>query len=257
MIPVNNYVLVEPIVKTDEIQYKSLNLKLDRRFDRSSYQPTVCRVVSVCKNLIYNPTKIKKANVVIDDVTRKPVVETSWEPQYENTMPWKTRKEIKCGDIVWVNYYPIVRAEDEQDDSVIIQNADMKCYLIHYSDIYCAKRADKIIMLNGYIMIEPVLPETNQREENLKKLGLWIPEQKKEETPDKYGIVRHIGYPCDEYEDGELCGEDDDFIQVGDTVRLSMQFNRRLEQSPLFRWFDGKEYIISRRRNLLAVVYPE
>jgi len=244
--PFANYVLVEPIVKTDEIEFGKLKLMFDNAFHREKYQPIVCRVVSIAKKLIYDPTKI-------------PTVErdgsSSWRPRYENTMPWKIEKQVKCEDVVWINYYPIVRAEDENDETVIVYSGDKKYYFIHYEDIYCVKRKNDVIMVNGYILVTPIPAEENKTVENLKKAGLFIPTET--QTIDKYGIVAKIGIPVEEYEDGELCGEDSDFIQEGDCVRFAMDFNRHLETSDLHKWFDGKDYIVSRRRNLLGICKME
>jgi len=251
--PLNNYVLVEPIVRTDEVEYKTLKLYFDNRFDRAQYQPVVCRVMACCKHIIYDPVKIRKSTPVIDQITKQKRTDVSWEPRYPNTMPWKTKKKVKYDDICWINYYPIVRAEDEHDETVIVYSGKKKYYLIHYSEIYCVKRKDDVIMLNGWILVQPIKSEKILREESLKKLGIVFPTQPKEQSLDKYGIVKYIGEPIEEYEDEYFCGGDDDLVQVGDTVRFAMEYNRRLEQSPVFRWFSGDELIVTRRRNLLGI----
>jgi co-chaperonin GroES (HSP10) len=107
-------------------------------------------------------------------------------------------------------------------------------------------------MLNGWVLCEPLPSEEEQVYESAKKSGLWVPEQK--QVTDRYGIIRYLGEPCMEYEDGKECGEDSDYYQVGDSVMFSMDYNRRLEQSELHKWFDGKTYIVTRRRNLLGIV---
>ena len=79
--PVNNYVIVEPIVRTDEINYKTLKLWFDNTVHREQYQPVVCRVISIARKIIYDPVKVQK---IESDGSM------SWVPRYENTMPWKT-----------------------------------------------------------------------------------------------------------------------------------------------------------------------
>jgi hypothetical protein len=251
--PAANYVILEPIVKPDEIQYKSISLYLDTSFERTKYMPVVCRVVAICKNLVYDVRKVYKTNIAYDEVKKEYVRESEWVPKFPNTMPWDVRKQVKHDDIVFVNYYPLVRAFDANDPEVLIYSGDKTYFMLHYSDLYCVKNEDDVTMLNGFILLEPLPEEEDRRVSELKKLGLWLPE--KENERDRYAIIRYLGEPCMAYEDEKECGCDDDYYQLNDTVMMAMEYNRRLIQSEHHvNWFGKKNMMVSRRRNLIGIV---
>lgn len=251
--PVNNYVIVEPIVRTDEIVYKSLKLYFDNTMHREKHVPVVCQVVSVCSKLIYDPELIPHEKTVFDPAKRKWHTDVSWDQRCPESMPWKTEKLVKRGDLVWVNYYPIIRAMDDNDGTKIIYSDDKKYFMVHYSDIYCIKRKKEVIMLNGYCLVEPLEDEDTETMTRLKKLGL-VPPVEEKDRPDRFGIIRYMGKPNETYEDSVELGEDCDIFRINDVVRFQRDYNRHLEQSDHHHWFDGKTYICVQRRYLAAIV---
>lgn len=98
----------------------------------------------------------------------------------------------------------------------------------------------KVIMLNGYVLIEPITETPNTK--------LWMPKKEKE----RFGFMRYEGVPNDEYWDKIYF--DDPYPNIGDMIHLAYVHNKKLENVVHTEFPDGKNYYITQRRRMLGVV---
>lgn len=252
-VPYKNLVLCESVVSPGEVDLGGVKITIDTTFNPSMFQPIIQKVLATPKRLVYGK---KQEDVNIGGNQSSQNVDGSWnnirheewfkrDEPIPNSMPWKTTMQVKRDDIVWVGYFSIIKAEAEHR---LIICEGKKYYLIPYQDIYLKKNGDSVTMLNGWLLLEPLKPKDEEIVQRLLDKGIVIPKFTKE--GDKYAIVRYMGEPVDEYL--EPTKHDTDEIALNDTVLMSWMANRRLEQSSKF--FDQKEYIVSRRTNICAIL---
>lgn len=124
-----------------------------------------------------------------------------------------------------------LKPADLPDDIIIRKEKSGKDFYISYY---------QVVMLNGYVLFESL----KKKDDEL----LWIP--KKQE--DRYGVVRYLGRPNDEYHDRAT--SDDNYVRVGDFIHLAYKVSRKLE-NPIHALFDrNKEYHITQRHRILGVI---
>lgn len=148
------------------------------------------------------------------------------------SMPWDCNMDLQVGDTVFFNII-------ESKNSVEIVCEDKIYKLLPYQDLYCAKLAKDIIMLNGYVLLEPIYNKVESR----------FAINQEGEIDKTRGIVRYIGTPNREYQRKEYI----DFVdlQVGDEVLLSvgtpMFF---LERKNFLATLEGDKlfWVVQRRR---------
>jgi hypothetical protein len=109
---------------------------------------------------------------------------------HKDNMHWGTDVEVQVGDTVWCNYFNVMdmlgKLEHAEDFVLTCEGVD---YIpLNYSYIYAAKRGDKIIPLNGYALIEPVV---NYMQEST----LIVPDHLKTKESKRVGLIRHMGLP--------------------------------------------------------------
>lgn len=153
------------------------------------------------------------------------------------SMPWDCDMELQKDDIVFFNII-------ESKNAVEIECEGITYKLIPYRDLYCAKRAKEIIMLNGYVLLEQIY-KINDSEFAVSKEG---------EVDKTRGIVRYVGEPNREYLRKEYVDFKD--LSVGDEVLLSpgtpmillerKKFSATLEDDKLF-------WVVQRRRIALIL----
>jgi len=189
--------------------------------------------------LVGNPTKTDtlKSGLYID-TTYKPehhveiINEVIAVPERLKFTDWETEMELKVGDQVWVNYLAIMKGEK-------IMVGDQTYTLVPYEKIILAKRGEDIVMLNGYVLIEPVLEDAPESEiitllKNTKQAAMR-------------GYVRYMGTPNKRYSD-EL-HTDEIGIKIGDMVGLRHGYHPKLE-SPYHQVIG--DYYVVQRRNIVA-----
>jgi co-chaperonin GroES (HSP10) len=153
-------------------------------------------------------------------------------PDHLKFNDWETEMELKVGDQVWVNYLAIIKGER-------VMVGDQTYILVPYEKIILTKKEDTIKMLNGYVLIEPVLEETLQS-------GI-ITLLKTTKQASMRGIVRHMGTPNKRYSDESHT--DDIDIKIGDMVGLRHGYHSKLESS--YHQVIG-DYWVVQRRNIVA-----
>ncbi len=188
--------------------------------------------------LLGNPTSTEKIGGLFIDTTYKPedhveiINEVIAVPDHLKFNEWETEMQLKVGDKVWVNYLSIIKGERVQVGGEVY-------VLVPYEKIILTKRGDDLVMLNGYVLIEPVLEETQQS-------GIIILLKKAKQASQR-GYVRHMGIPNKRYTDEAHTDEID--IKLGDMVGLKHGYNSKLESS--YHQIIG-DYWVVQRRNIVA-----
>ena len=188
--------------------------------------------------LLGNPTSTEKIGGLFIDTTYKPedhveiINEVIAVPERLKFNEWETEMQLKVGDRVWVQYLSIIKGERVQVGGEVY-------VLVPYEKIILTKRGDDLVMLNGYVLIEPVLEETQQS-------GIIILLKQAKQASQR-GYVRHMGIPNKRYTDESHTDEID--IKLGDMVGLKHGYNSKLESS--YHQTIG-DYWVVQRRNIVA-----
>jgi len=222
--------------------------------------------------LVGNPTKTDtlKSGLYID-TTYKPehhveiINEVIAVPDRLSFKEWETEMELKVGDQVWVNYLSIMKGER-------VMVGDKTYILVPYEKIILAKRGDDIVMLNGYVLIEPVLEDggCHRGDMSYKELAelyasnpinsshdcigddimkdtlTIIPIVKPKEFNDR-GIVRYLGTPNKRY--AEEHHSDDIDVNIGDMVVLQKGYYSKIESS---YHAEIGNFLVTQRRRIVA-----
>jgi hypothetical protein len=226
-----NHILVEMPLRSDEEQRTRAGIitgfRSDETFEHGEHAADTAqvygKVVRVPERLYFNP----------DD---------------ENGMPWECDMEIGEDDIVFFSALESKNAVEIECESKVYKS-------IPYQDCYCAKReiwVDKwtqkketiVIMLNGFILCEPVYLE------NVSALDV-ISQDKIDKSR---GIVRFIGEPVKRYIREQYTDIAD--IQVGDLVQFDPQsplyYLERNKFTSVFN--DDKLYFVVQRRRISLIL---
>ena len=258
--PRNNYVLCEPILEVDKIQSGKFNLFIDPTYRPEHHQPVIQKVISTNRHLIYGRKRqlmtYEHGTKTVEYINGKknPLFNywyesTMEDAPIENSMPWKTDMEVREGDIIWCDFVEIFNAVKRNR---VVYCEDKTYYLISYDKIYCAKSEKELKILNGWVFVEPIEYGQTKPQEIAERSGLKLVHIEKHEAPeDRFGIVRFIGKPIEEYVN--LDQSDTDEISVGDTILLKFKFNRRLEhQTHLI--FSDKMLAVTRRPWIAGII---
>ncbi len=194
------------------------------------------RVLVEVDQLRYETTKTKSGlELYIDDthilhqytvrhgiVAQLPKRLTFWEEDKESGLAWRTEMEIEVGDTVWFTGMSSHSGEK-------LSFKGKKYILIHYQDLYVAKRGNKVIPLNSNILLEPI-------KETVKALSY-------EKVIDRTTVAKiaFIGRLNTEYEFEDR--EDDEDLETGMTVFIKDMVPRWLEMEPYLH-FDGNRYMV-------------
>lgn len=161
-------------------------------------------------------------------------------------MRWKTDIEIKVGDEVWLNHTTV---NDFQ------YRSDNKNYRsVSYEDIVVARRGAEVIMLNGYMLLDPVYTTTR------------VLSHQKKERDVRLGTIAFIGKANKEYSSPEyvqlgktVYRTDPQGLKVGDTVYFDKKSVKKVRfmEYGAYNKFDGKAYLIAQRYMVAGVVEDE
>lgn len=224
----NNYVFIKLDAENDSIKLKNgFELYVDGSFEPEKHATVTGVIFGLPSHLLYSG----KANI---------------------GMPWETPLEAKIGDRVIVYYLSIINALKPQEQRYILEGKDRYVF-IEYQYIYALMRDDKIIPINGYVLIEPVEDSSiTQEKDRMKKLGMeLVVGGSRSSTNVTYGIVRYAGIPNRQYVDEGHTDEGVD-ITVGDTVVIRRTNDIPLQYSLHQKINDGKALYRVQRRNILA-----
>jgi hypothetical protein len=216
--PLNNFVLLKAKVDNSKIKLEGGQiLYLDTSFAKEKHSDVVCEVVAVPDRLVYGFT------TDINPRTGKYI-------QKQESMDWKTDMELRVGDEVIIHYLAYVNAFGDDKRAFTLDGDEY--FFCPYQYIYLAKRRwtateedvfwksykasttkyitedwkqqhgivmnDKeiynVVMLNGYILVQPV-------EKELKSKFLELPPSMMKDNKKKVKVC-YAGKPNQEYING-------------------------------------------------------
>jgi len=168
-------------------------------------------------------------------------------------MPWDCDMELRIGDLVWFN-----AMESKNAVEIVCEGKLYK--LLPYQDMYCVRRQpnpmltygflhtweweDEVVMLNGYVLLEPLYLENKS----------FLAVDKQGDVDKTRGIVRFVGKPNREYVRPSYV----DFpeLNLGDEVLLSPNTPLfYLERKSYLSSFDnGKLYWVVQRRRIAMIL---
>lgn len=148
----------------------------------------------------------------------------------KDSMAWDTEIEAEVGDNVW--FYAMAAHSGEK-----LLSQGKKYVIMSYEDLYVAKRGDRVICLNGNVLLKPIIIH----EKALSYSSEYV--------DPNYAIIAHIGSINKEYETEYR--EDDSRLKEGMKVCISCIIPRRLEMPPYLD-FDGQEYIVAQNYEILG-----
>ncbi len=121
MKPLNNYVLLKPLMDNTKMDTKAGEMFVDPTWLPENHGKVLCEVIAVPDQLIFS----KKA--------------------VDYSMEWETKMMLEVGDIVVINYLLAIIADERQ----YIMVEDEKLFYVPYDKIYYIKK-EMPVMLNGY-----------------------------------------------------------------------------------------------------------
>jgi len=264
--PLNNHVVLKPEINTEKFRHGTvefftpLSLADGKPYDQFKTRPIVCSVVSAPRKLIYGKHKVYWET--IDELDLPPEQKiylhkarreakfseiTLIDAPIPNSMRWRTKVQIKQGDIVWVNSSALVAAEQQY----MTFDVDKQLYyIVKYEELYLKKAGKDIKMLNGWLLAE-LIDDVESWMKRAEKAGIAIPNTaKKKYFNDRIGVVKYIGDPVEYLFDDMY---DYPEIKAGDVVFFKFKVNRRLEPGQKY-FAKDQDLTVSRRSNILGVM---
>ena len=159
-----------------------------------------------------------------------------FHPKSMLSLSWECDIETLVGDVVWSHPLNVKNCDEIMVEGQLYQ-------VWNYEDLFCAKRGDEVIALNGNLILEPIYkPKTSE-------FDVSPPELDKERA-----IVRFIGTPNKRYQAKGL--HDIQGVEVGDTVLIDKNtYIIWLERFSHNANFDnGNMYYAIQGRHILAVI---
>ena len=226
----NNFVLIKLDRENTSVKLKNgIELYLDTSFEPEKHATITGTIYGLPSHLIY---------------TGKPNL----------GMPWLTPMEIEFGDKVIIYYLSVVNALRKEKENYFLEGGD-RYIMIEYQYIFAVVREDKIIPINGYVLVEPIEDPALEKEKlRMAFIGMKaVFFKKKTQTQVTYGIVKYVGVPNREYADENLTDEGVD-IGIGDTVVLRRTVDIPLQYELHATVDKGKGLLRVQRRNVLAKI---
>lgn len=244
IIPLNNNVLLKPL--NDNTKTKS-GFSVDTSYLKVQHSSVVCEVMAVPERLIFGYSK---------ELTQTPMnkgyVHGLSNETYEllpNSMEWETEVEVQVGDTVIIHYMGYQSAYGQEHKVIDVDGVE--CFLCPYEYLILAKRrvleyeyykqtftnktaeqyslitdnnfVYKVIMLNGYILTQPI-------EKNIELEHLVLPETIKNVNK-KVVRVCYAGNPNKRYLNPAYS---DMQYNPGDIVVVDKATDIPLEYNPTF-----------------------
>lgn len=201
---------------------------------------------------IWIPDNVNKDWVNFSGTVVKICGELRYEQGNENTMQWDVDKELMVGDTVWYNGICNMEAKPRSPQNKygmgrgFEENGEYYMFM-HYQDVFVAKRGDKVVCVNGFILGEPVKEDSYSG----KIILINQPESFKNRC-----TIRHIGKPLREYKFGvehQIVPPDDPSIKEGDEVLLMPNGGIGVDESRN-GVEDGKYFYRFRRHDIIAKI---
>lgn len=161
-------------------------------------------------------------------------------------MPWEVEMELEIGDEVFFNFDPVARVINGTDP--VYTDGKSTYIMAHYSTIVAAKRNNKLLVLNGYCLIEPI---TLKEEDEIffGKSNVITPDYISKHPSHRIGIVRYIGLPIKRYLAGTY--EEPD-VKPGDKILYRDKLDIAIEYELHRRFSEIKNLFKLQRRFMYA-----
>lgn len=162
---------------------------------------------------------------------------------HSHSMRWKTDIQIEPGDKVWANFTTI---NDFQ------YRANGKYYkTVNYEDLVVAKRGNRVITLNGYLLIEPYYFTRKVLDYEKKFIDMTK------------GTIAYLGKENQDYTSVEntymgksVYRKDVKGYKAGDKVIFNHKAVKKLRplEYSAYNKFDGKTYFVAQRHMIVGTV---
>lgn len=218
----DNKVLIKPKGGNDEIELPGgKKLYIDTSWEVEKHAPTIGEVVKVPNRLIFDLRSTRR------------------------TTEFDVDMELKVGDMAIYHY---LIPENCIKRGEYVQVADEIYFIVNYDQIFCAKRGDEVVMVNGFILVEPVV------EDAFTSSVIITPDSLKDKNSPIEGIVRYIGAPVRNYLYELDIKENADEPKVGDRIMFSQDSDIPL-QYDLHASLEGKKmFFRMQRKDIFGIV---
>lgn len=183
---IGNYILVKPNFNTDKVKLKSgEELWIDTSYEREKHAATTGTVIRVPERLYFS---------------------------YNNggqSVDFDVDMELKEGDKVYFHYLSCLNA---LKDCRYVVYEDEYYLWIKYDSMYVGKRGEDIVMLNGWMLMEPI------NIDSFKSETLYVPETSKNTSSSKYARIKYFGKPVRNYLRNKNITEVNLKVEKGDVV---------------------------------------
>lgn len=138
--------------------------------------------------------------------------------QKKGEIPWNTDNEVQIGDRALLYFLAVQNCLAPEKKKYVREEKTIWIF-IKYHNIYAVIRDEKIIPVNGYVLVEPVEdPEKIRIREDAKKKGIELVEFKELSKVDVvYGKIAYIGKPNRAY-DSPYKSDEHYNLNAGDNV---------------------------------------
>lgn len=231
----NNVVLVLPDADFDKIG----SMELSDIFTPARHYSVFGRVLQLPRKLIC------ERELVQGVVKRKGYTDAVRFVQQcaSHSLEYDAQMELMVGDRVCFRYN--IHFDGKEEGNWIEVEGGM-ALLVPYDAIYFAVRGGQTVMVNGFLLVEPVQYD---RAEFVKEcFGLEV--DKEDMDKKGFGIVRHIGKPIDGYLIDLY--KDVDEIKGGDLVMFNKGFDTPVEWGAHKTMAD--RYFKMQRKDILAII---
>lgn len=250
-VPKGNFVLVKPDKNLTHYKLaggKELFARTD--LNRQNFLSVTGTVLAVPDELIYNGHKTNAIKKVYPKFSHNKFIVSKLQRLNQFSTSFDVDMELQPNDRVYFHY---IMHEECKEDGRIVEIDGESCYFIPYDQLFCAKRAGDVIMLNGYILVEPI---GYQEHELFTASGIKFKLNDGENKPG-YGKVRHVGSKCRGYLGYREWFADTVDLNPGDYILFKKNSDVPLEWKYL-ETFDGQqEFFQMQRRDIYAVVKKE
>lgn len=180
--------------------------------------------------------------------------------------PWLTDIEVRPGDQVFMDYFAVLMAlgrkanrAAEHPDEKYFEDGDGGLYVfIKYTDLYFVyeKNTEEstIRLLNGYVLISPIIKE-------VKTQSIILPKHLKKRNAGDWGLVEFVGGMNRDYSDNtdkRTWKTDNIDVQPGDVI-LYRKMSRQKVENSLHKKIDvlQKDYYLIQRHRIRLVLRGE
>jgi len=203
--------------------------------------------------LFYNKITLQSGGEIIIDPTYEPekhhqtsgIVKTVPDSLYfeksdmEFSMEYKVPIELKEGDKVFFHYLQISSAIS---NSHLLTIDGKQHIFIRYDQCFCAVRDEEFVMLNGWMLLEPIDQEDKPQP---KYINTRLPKSRRKKDPLR-GKILYLGDPVSEYLWGGEETDDGINVDAGEVVTFLPESDIPLEYN-LHRTLSEVYYRVQRK----------